>query len=370
MTQKLPCNEMTRAARLQSINPLACRYCGSCWAHGSLSALADRIKIARGARGIDIGLSVQYLLNCGARLAGGPLAFRPPPPEGARPPFGSFPTALPPYLHPFRPPSGSCHGGSALGAYYFAKSNGFIPYDTCLAYESCSADSSEGSCGADGRDYSCSSFNTCRTCSTFAAKGGFCSEVDAFPNATVAEYGRLIGEDAMKAEIFARGPIACSLNAEPLHTYKGGIYLDDDAEKHSNHLISLVGWGEEDGVAFWRGRNSWGARPAGSRAPSSGIMYTFPAARCAAARAGVHVLHHACTRCFFLASGGCQSSEGRRGAASRSAASRGEKGAARGEQRCRSRVARQEPEAARIRTRTGTRFRTRTQTRIRARSPG
>ena len=49
-------------------------------------------------------------------------------------------------------------------------------------------------------------------------QGGFCSQVDYFPNATIAEYGRIIGEDAMQAEIFARGPIACSLNSEPLHT--------------------------------------------------------------------------------------------------------------------------------------------------------
>ena len=39
--------------------------CGACWAHGTLSALADRIKIARKGKGVDINLSVQHLLNCG-----------------------------------------------------------------------------------------------------------------------------------------------------------------------------------------------------------------------------------------------------------------------------------------------------------------
>ncbi len=37
---------------------------------GALSALADRIKIARGGAGDEINLSVQYVLNCGKGVAG------------------------------------------------------------------------------------------------------------------------------------------------------------------------------------------------------------------------------------------------------------------------------------------------------------
>lgn len=74
------------------------QYCGSCWAHGALSSLADRIKIARKAEGDDINLSIQFILNCGAETAG------------------------------------SCYGGYHTSVFEFIKKTGYIPYDTCMPY--------------------------------------------------------------------------------------------------------------------------------------------------------------------------------------------------------------------------------------------
>mmetsp|Transcript_31665 Transcript_31665/g.36576 ORF Transcript_31665/g.36576 Transcript_31665/m.36576 type:complete len:352 (+) Transcript_31665:82-1137(+) len=207
-----------------SLNQHIPQYCGSCWAHGAISALGDRIKIARQAEGEDINLSVQYILNCGGKMAG------------------------------------SCHGGSASGAYEFMKSTGPIPYDTCQPYTACSSESKEGFC--KHYDTKCTPQNTCKTCNTFSSNGGFCSEINQYPNATVSEYG-MISKDAhaIKAEIFARGPVAAGIDAEPIVDYKGGIIGDHQLrDKMVNHIVSIVGWGfdEETGNQHWIVRNSWG----------------------------------------------------------------------------------------------------------------
>ncbi|GKY99727.1 hypothetical protein MPSEU_000926700 [Mayamaea pseudoterrestris] len=218
-----------------SLNQHIPQYCGSCWAHGALSSLADRIKIARSQDenadadgvGTDINLSVQYILNCGGSVAG------------------------------------SCHGGSHTGVYEYIKQAGFIPYDTCMPYVACSTDSSDGFCPFV--DTTCSPENTCRTCSS----SGDCQAVSRFPNATVAEYGTYsyftdgfgAVADKIKAEIYARGPVATGVNAEPIVDYQGGIVNNTRIwNMLVNHVVSIVGWGMEEatGQQYWIVRNSWG----------------------------------------------------------------------------------------------------------------
>jgi hypothetical protein len=74
----------------------------------------------------------------------------------------------------------------------------------------------------------------------------------------VSEHGRLHGAYAMKAEIFARGPISCGIDAtQKLDAYTGGhIFAEHKPLATINHIVSVIGWGVEDGVEYWYAPNA------------------------------------------------------------------------------------------------------------------
>eukprot|EP00405_Crypthecodinium_cohnii_P019786 CAMPEP_0206482932 /NCGR_PEP_ID=MMETSP0324_2-20121206/39137_1 /ASSEMBLY_ACC=CAM_ASM_000836 /TAXON_ID=2866 /ORGANISM="Crypthecodinium cohnii, Strain Seligo" /LENGTH=400 /DNA_ID=CAMNT_0053960911 /DNA_START=78 /DNA_END=1280 /DNA_ORIENTATION=- len=197
------------------------QYCGSCWAHGAISSLADRVKIARKGMGVDINPSVQHLLNCGN--------------------------------------VGSCNGGSVDGPYQWLKrmsDRGYgISLETAQPYLACSSDSSEGFCGSI--DTTCKPINVARTCGSFSEEGGPCTGLDSYPNITIDEYGSIRGHEAMMKEIYNRGPISCGIDAMPLLNYESGII--NERGSYIDHVISVVGWGTDPHEGFyWIVRNSWG----------------------------------------------------------------------------------------------------------------
>merc|ERR1711998_725370 len=111
-----------------------------------------------------------------------------------------------------------CHGGSLDGPYQWihsisTKTGSGISYLTSQPYLACSSESKEGFC--EHVDTSCSAMTTARTCPTF---GKECVGLTQYPNISIAEYGSISGSDSMQKEIYNRGPIACSIDATPLHT--------------------------------------------------------------------------------------------------------------------------------------------------------
>ena len=209
------------------------QYCGSCWAHGSISALQDRIQIARqGNVGhADIQLSVQHVLNCGNATTNNP---------------------------------GSCHGGDPDALYQWvanlsASTGSGLAYASSQPYLACSvANKADGLCQTKNEDFTCTARDVARTCdSSTGTLGAKCTGLSRYPNATIGEYGNIVGRQAMQKELLSRGPIACNVDANPILNYTGGIVTAKSDT--TDHTISVVGWGTDASRGlYWIVRNSWG----------------------------------------------------------------------------------------------------------------
>jgi cathepsin X len=111
--------------------------CGSCWAHGTTSALSDRIKIKRNATFPDIQLSPQVLVNCVTANH-----------------------------------SKGCQGGDPTAAYSYILASG-ITDDSCSNYLA--------------KNEACTAMDVCRNCDP--KKG--CSAVASPPTLHISEHGQV-----------------------------------------------------------------------------------------------------------------------------------------------------------------------------------
>jgi len=182
-------------------------YCGSCWAHSAMSSIADRIKIATKGAVRDVIPAIQVMINCGT--------------------------------------AGSCNGGDSNAANKWVYTNGGIPDVTCQQYQA--------------KNMVCTEMNTCQNCDPTA--GCYAVPSGEYPMITISEYGSVRGDEEIMAEIAARGPVSAYINAYCLEdpVYKSGIIMYDSCNtRTTNHAIQLNGWGTENGVDYWIGRNSWG----------------------------------------------------------------------------------------------------------------
>ena len=125
-----------------------------------------------------------------------------------------------------------CDGGEFLPAYKWIKENGGLQLD---------------------KDY------------PYQAKGQTCSQDKSKNVVNILDYKLLetTDEEIIKQYLYEYGPLAIGINAYPLNWYAFGVIdWGNDNCKHDdiNHAVVLVGYGhdDEEGLDFWRIRNSWG----------------------------------------------------------------------------------------------------------------
>ena len=130
------------------------RYCGSCWAFATSSAISDRLNIVKNNNNVSTVLSPQYLLDCISAYDG-------------------------------------CDGGDSYSVYKHAIKKGLVS-ESCSPYKAVTAKS-------------CIS---CYTCS----EDGSCADVKKYERVFISSVTQLPQNDVdkIKREIQSRGPIVCS----------------------------------------------------------------------------------------------------------------------------------------------------------------
>ena len=96
----------------------------------------------------------------------------------------------------------------------------------------------------------------------YKAVDGFCKDKKVTGAATVSSFKKLTEnsyEDVLNT-LATVGPIAVAVDAASWSSYGGGIYTGCDTSENIDidHLVQLVGYGEDAGQKYWTVRNSWG----------------------------------------------------------------------------------------------------------------
>jgi len=228
------------------------KYCGSCFIFASLQSLTDRFNILKALENDGninfsmVEFSVQQLLNC--------------------------------------LPNMTCFtGGDSYIVFKHLMKNGVVD-ETCRSYESdafpdqCKPDCY--TCLAQG-DYKCSVLGEsnnnlipksrnqkqdCCPCCKITTHKNY--EIEGFSNINARYYNELEKntnkwqkgdlEEYIKTEIYTNGPVTIAIDAIQIESFKGGSIFKNFEKPQLNHLVTIVGWGIDNGEVYWIIRNSWG----------------------------------------------------------------------------------------------------------------
>ena len=184
-------------------------YCGSCWAFAAIATLEGMVNVGMGLPDFDLDLSEQHLVSCCLYGCNG------------------------------------CKGGSPYYAWQYLKDNGGAILESSFPYEAVDANGC-----SDWRSDDCDEEPV--LCSDKS------DDWDEFqvPIATIG--GQSTPDKSLiQSTIVNHGPVAAYMTIyADFRSYSGGIYEHKYGEFRGNHVVTLVGYNDEEN--YWIGKNSWG----------------------------------------------------------------------------------------------------------------
>jgi cathepsin B len=197
--------------------------CGSCWAVSSTSNFNDRLCIASNGT-FTAEMSAEDTLSCCAMID-----F-----------CGS-----------------GCNGGFPSGAWRYFKGTGLVTggnYDGegCYPYQVAPCEHHTSgplpACKEGGGTPSCA-----KKCQSSYGK-----DWSADKHKAGSHYSVSSKEEEIMTELMQHGSITAAFTVySDFPTYKSGVYQHTSGSALGGHAVVITGWGVENGVKYWKVRNSW-----------------------------------------------------------------------------------------------------------------
>lgn len=256
----LPDNFDGRVVWKQFLSPVKNQgSCGGCWSFSSTSAMADRFNIlSRGKYQLDLSPVMPIICEIGGQ-------------------YSSIQTGLTSAQRQAEESSqvfsASCYGNSLINAFRYlyligATENYCHPYDLKGTRFDSLKEFRDGaqlplcdSISGTWEDMCIDFYINEKSGDAYGtpARRYRCVTIYSVPG-TETQGG---SEEQIRANIYRYGPVCSGFDIYPdFYTFdaKNTIYKwNGEGDKIGGHAISIVGWGEENGVKYWWVRNSWGS---------------------------------------------------------------------------------------------------------------
>lgn len=182
--------------------------CGSCWAFGAVEAITDRMCISKGN---DTQLSFQDMVSCNSG-------------------------------------DGGCEGGDAGSAWDYAKKHGLVSAE-CYPYSIPTCPPAQQPC-----------LNFVDTPKCITSCNNTKIDYNADKRKISSTYSIDSRNSGIETEIMTHGPVeACFEVYEDFLSYKSGVYSHKTGNALGGHCVKILGWGVDNGAAYWIVANSWTA---------------------------------------------------------------------------------------------------------------